>query len=113
MNKINFVINFFINCCILAKELFSYNEERSIKLLKYEQDEKILRRRCFLIEKIKDSQTFGIIIGTLGVKNYLEAIDRIKKLISLHKKKYYIISVGKPTVAKLANFPEVLYFLTI
>ena len=73
----------------------------------YETDEKILRRRYFLIEKIKDSNTVGIVIGTLGVKNYLQAIERLKKLIALQNKKYYLVSVGKPTVAKLANFPEV------
>lgn len=77
----------------------------------FEDASKIIKRRHFIIEKIKDSETIGIIIGTLGVKNYLQILDRIKSLISQSGKKYYLISVGKPTVAKLANFPEVLFNL--
>lgn len=92
---------------ISAKQLYYFKEEGP-SLVNYEQDEKVLRRRYFLIEKIKDSSTVGIVIGTLGVKNYLKAIERLKKLFLLHQKKYYMISVGKPTVAKLANFPEVI-----
>lgn len=75
---------------------------------KYEQDSKVLKRRYFLTEKIKDSATIGIVISTLAVKNYLKIIERLKTLIKVHEKKYYIISVGKPNVAKLANFPEVI-----
>ncbi|GJQ85950.1 hypothetical protein Trydic_g21798 [Trypoxylus dichotomus] len=43
----------------------------------------------------------------------MKAIDRIKKLLTLNRKKYYIISVGKPTVAKLANFPEMDMYILI
>lgn len=76
--------------------------------MKYSLETQILKKRNFLIEKIKDSKTIGIIIGTLSVKNYIKVIERMKKLIELSSKKYYLISVGKPTVAKLANFPEVI-----
>lgn len=91
-------------------DLFWYNPlESKPTLLKYEMNSKVLKRRYYLIEKIKDSTTVGIVVGTLAVQNYMQLIQRIKELLQLHKKKYYIISVGKPTVAKLANFPEVLY----
>lgn len=40
-------------------------------------------------------------------------IERIKKLLTLSNKKYYLISVGKPTVAKLANFPEMDVYVII
>ncbi|RZC34690.1 diphthamide biosynthesis protein 2 [Asbolus verrucosus] len=95
------------------ENLYYYRPEQAPSLINYEQDEKVLRRRYFLIEKIKDSNTIGIVIGTLAVKNYLEAIERIKKLIRLHKKKYYVVSVGKPTVAKLANFPEIDIYVMV
>jgi len=55
----------------------------------------------------------GIVIGTLGVKNYLKIIDRVKKIIEKRGKKYYLISVGKPTVAKLANFAEIDIYVMI
>nr|CAH7755858.1 unnamed protein product [Callosobruchus chinensis] len=82
-------------------------------LEEYVMDTIVLKKRNYLMEKIRDSRTIGIVIGTLGVKNYLNLIDRMKKLISASRKKYYIISVGKPTVAKLANFPELDVYLMI
>lgn len=88
---------------VLAKEIYYYDD----KLERYNIETQVLKKRNYLIEKIKDSKTIGIIIGTLSIKNYTQVIERMKKLIELNNKKYYLISVGKPTVAKLANFPEV------
>lgn len=92
----------------LAHTFFICDPKTAYSIEEASCDSKILKRRYFLSEKIKDSTTIGIIIGTLAVQNYLKVLDRIKTLIKLHSKKYYIISVGKPTVAKLANFPEVI-----
>lgn len=99
-----------LKATLACDELFVY-ENNEIK--RYEIDTRILKRRYFLSEKIKDSKTIGIVIGTLAVKNYLKVVERMKTLLTAHKKKYYIISVGKLTVAKLANFPEVLLLLTL
>ncbi|KAF5281697.1 hypothetical protein FQA39_LY17718 [Lamprigera yunnana] len=93
-------------------EVFYYNPITNM-LTHYEQDTVVLKRRYFLIEKIKDSSTFGIIIGTVAVRNYLNVIERMKKLIRAHGKKYYVISVGKPTIAKLANFAEIEMYIVI
>lgn len=68
---------------------------------------KTLRRRLYLVEKVKDAKTIGIIVGTLSVKKYLDAIERVKQLANYRGKRCYIFSVGKPNPAKLANFPEV------
>lgn len=91
-------------------------------------------RQLHLIEKVKDARAIGILVGTLGIKNYLDAIDRIKyltkargKLTHFFKifffmliknyiiagKKSYILAVGKPNVAKLANFPEIDIFVSV
>lgn len=100
----------------VATEIYFYDDE---KLGKYNIEKQVLKKRNYLIERIKDSKTIGVIIGTLSIKNYTKVIERMKKLIKLNNKKYYLISVGKPTVAKLANFPEVnkfilfLYFHTL
>ncbi|XP_017781332.1 PREDICTED: diphthamide biosynthesis protein 2 [Nicrophorus vespilloides] len=92
------------------KQLYYYYNGN---LSSYDADLKILKRRYFLIEKIKDSETVGIIVGTLAIKNYLKIIERMKKLLKLNGKKFYMISVGKPTVAKLANFPEMHVYILI
>lgn len=89
--------------------LFVYNPQSENKEIKqFEMDSRIIKRRYFLSEKIKDSKTIGIAIGTLAVKNYLKVVERMKQLLAAHKKKYYVISVGRLTVAKFANFPEVI-----
>ncbi|CAH1155502.1 unnamed protein product [Phaedon cochleariae] len=88
-----------------------YYDGNSLKM--YDAHSRVLMKRNFLTEKIKDSQTIGIVIGTLGVQNYLEVIERLKNLITLSGKKYYLISVGKPTVAKLANFPELDVYVMV
>lgn len=102
-NFMEFILNF-----VVAKTIYYY-ECNTNELKLYEEDGKLIKRRYFLIEKIKDSKTIGIVIGTIGVANYLEIIDRMKKLINRCGKKYYLISVGKPTVAKLANLGDVIH----
>jgi len=66
---------------------------------------KTLRRRLYLIEKVKDAKTLGILVGTLSVNSYLNAIQRIKNLAAFRGKRSYIFSVGKPNPAKLALSP--------
>ncbi|KAJ8921166.1 hypothetical protein NQ315_013638 [Exocentrus adspersus] len=92
-------------------ERLYYFDDESIKI--FETEKRVLKRRSYLIEKIRDSKTIGIIIGTLCVQNYLKIIERLKCLIKLRGKKYYLISVGKPTVAKLANFQEVEIYVMV
>lgn len=95
-------------------KLYYYDpEEKDIFIKDYRENSLILKRRRYLMEKIKESEVFAIIIATVVIENYMTAIDRIKKLLTLNGKKYYVISVGKPTVAKLANFPEMDMYILI
>lgn len=95
-----------LKATLACDELYAY-DPNTCQIKTFEIDSKIVKRRYFLAEKIKDSKSVGIVVGTLAIKNYLKVVERMKKLLTAHKKKYYIISVGKLTVAKLANFPEV------
>ncbi|XP_043274623.1 2-(3-amino-3-carboxypropyl)histidine synthase subunit 2 [Venturia canescens] len=72
-----------------------------------------LKRRRYLVEKLKDARTVGIVVATLGIKNYLESLNSIKRVLKEKNKKSYIFSVGKLNPAKLANFPEVDAFVVI
>ncbi|CAG2069577.1 unnamed protein product [Timema podura] len=67
---------------------------------------RFLMRRLYLVERVKDARILGIVVGTLGVSDYLGAVERVKQLAARRGKKCYIFAVGKPNVAKLANFPE-------
>lgn len=66
-----------------------------------------LKRRRFLIEKLRDARVVGIVVATLGIQEYLTAINTVKRILKQKNKKSYLLSVGKINPAKLANFPEV------
>jgi diphthamide biosynthesis protein 2 len=70
-------------------------------------------QRYYLVQKAKDADVIGIVAGTLGVAQYLEAIDYIKKMIRNAGKKFYMFVVGKLNVAKLANFQEIDIFVMV
>lgn len=65
------------------------------------------KRRRFLVEKCKDANVVGILVCKLAGDQTKGIISRMKDLCRANGKKSYIVSVGKPNVAKLANFPEV------
>ncbi|ONM11426.1 diphthamide synthesis DPH2 family protein [Zea mays] len=74
---------------------------------------KILRRRYYLVEKAKDANIIGILVGTLGVAGYLHIIEQMKDLIKAAGKKSYTLVMGRPNSAKLANFPECEVFIYV
>lgn len=59
------------------------------------------------MEKCKDANVIGILICKLSGEQTKDIISRMKQICKANGKKSYIVSVGKPNVAKLANFPEV------
>jgi len=66
-----------------------------------------LNQRYFIVEKIKDSKRIGILVGTMGMSGYQRIIKHLKRIIKLSGRRSYVIVVGKPNPAKLANFAEV------
>lgn len=70
-------------------------------------------RRYATVQKARDADVFGILVGTLGVASYLPLISHIRKLLARRRKKSYTISVGKLNPAKLANFLEVECFVLV
>ncbi|PIA34160.1 hypothetical protein AQUCO_03800022v1 [Aquilegia coerulea] len=82
-------------------------------LVKDPSQSKILKRRYFLVEKAKDSNIVGILVGTLGVAGYRHMIHQMKELITRAGKKAYTLVMGKPNPAKLANFPECDVFIYV
>lgn len=88
-------------------------------------------RRYAAVQKARDADVFGILVGTLGVgmywfissqlpciyepplASYLPLIGHIRRLLARKQKKTYTISVGKLNPAKLANFLEIECFVLI
>lgn len=98
----------------LGRDLYWYDPSGKKQLEQYSvQNNKFLMKRMHLVERIRDAKTLGIVVGTLGASDYLGAVDRLKELAKQRGKKLYIIAVGKPSVTKLANFPEIDIFVLI
>lgn len=67
----------------------------------------VLRRRYALVTSMNTVSTWGILINTLSVKNYLHVVDHVKKQIAAAGRKSYLFVVGKLNAAKMANFSEI------
>ncbi|KAH7339802.1 putative diphthamide synthesis protein-domain-containing protein [Rhizoctonia solani] len=74
---------------------------------------KLLMRRYAIIQKARDADVIGILVGTLGVASYLPLMAHLRQLLSKAQKKCYTISVGKLNPAKLANFMEIECFVLV
>jgi diphthamide biosynthesis protein 2 len=67
----------------------------------------LLRRRYALTLSLASARIIGILVATLSVANYADAISRLQKQIATAGKKSYTVIVGKVNAAKVANFAEV------
>jgi diphthamide biosynthesis enzyme Dph1/Dph2-like protein len=75
--------------------------------------ERLLRRRYYLVEKTRDAERVGILVGTLGTRDYPLMLARLRQTIRQAGKRCYTFLLGKPNVAKLANFPEIDVFVLV
>ncbi|KAJ3764206.1 putative diphthamide synthesis protein-domain-containing protein [Lentinula raphanica] len=96
-----------------ACDVFQYSPSfRSCHLVSGRTN-KLLMRRYATMQKGRDADVFGILVGTLGVASYLPLIKHIRSLLAASHKKSYTISVGKLNPAKLANFMEIECFVLV
>lgn len=72
-----------------------------------------LMKRYYAIERAKDANIVGILVGTLGVADYLTVIQQLKETIRRAGKKSYMFAMGKLNVPKLANFLEIDIFVLV
>jgi len=66
-----------------------------------------LMRRYKFVHVARSAGTIGILVNTLSLSNTKQLINTIKDKIKKAGKKHYIFVVGKPNVAKLANFESI------
>ncbi|CAI9587364.1 unnamed protein product [Staurois parvus] len=92
---------------------FSFNPETGEGRKEGLNVNRALMKRFYLIEKARDARVVGILVGTLGVSDYLSALAHLKDVIQRAGKKSYMLSMGKLNPAKLANFPEVDIFVLV
>ncbi|GAA5893300.1 hypothetical protein JCM6882_007998 [Rhodosporidiobolus microsporus] len=93
--------------------VWSFDPLTSLARLESSKTNRMLMRRYAAVEKAKDADVVGILVGTLGVAAYLPLITHLRSLIAAHRKKSYTVAVGKLNPAKLANFIEVECFVLV
>jgi diphthamide biosynthesis protein 2 len=91
---------------------------------------RLLMRRYAAVQKARDAEVVGLLVGTLGVQSYLPLLAHLRQLLTGRRpgeskttlssrsrknagRKVYTISVGKLNPAKLANFQEVDVFVLL
>ncbi|KAG0698784.1 putative diphthamide synthesis protein-domain-containing protein [Suillus ampliporus] len=94
-------------------EAYGYDPSTRSAHVESHRTNKLLMRRFAMVQRARDADVFGILIGTLGVTSYLPLIVHVRKLLARAQKKSYTISVGKLNPAKLANFMEIECFILI
>ncbi|KIY44642.1 diphthamide biosynthesis protein [Fistulina hepatica ATCC 64428] len=93
--------------------VIAYDPESRIARLESAQTNRLLMRRYATVQKARDADVIGILVGTLGVASYLPLIKHLRGLISRARKKSYTLSVGKLNPTKLANFMEIECFVLV
>ncbi|XP_075615713.1 2-(3-amino-3-carboxypropyl)histidine synthase subunit 2 isoform X1 [Balearica regulorum gibbericeps] len=97
------------NCCPFS----SFNPATGCGRRETLNINRALMRRLYLVERTRDAQVVGILVGTLGVAGYLAVLQHLRKLLHRAGKRSYTLAVGKPNPAKLANFLEVDIFVLV
>lgn len=86
------------------------NEEITLDEVVFARTNRELMKRYYLIEKARDSKIFGILVGTMSVAKYREAIRHVEGVLKKASRRYYSFLIGKLNCPKLNNFMEVVYF---
>ncbi|KIJ62516.1 hypothetical protein HYDPIDRAFT_114653, partial [Hydnomerulius pinastri MD-312] len=94
-----------------SSEVHSYNPTTNTVRLESGRTNRLLMRRFAAVQRARDADVFGILVGTLGVASYLPLISHLRKILAKAQKKSYTISVGKLNPAKLGNFMEIECFV--
>ncbi|SMN18718.1 similar to Saccharomyces cerevisiae YKL191W DPH2 Protein required [Maudiozyma saulgeensis] len=66
-----------------------------------------LMKRYKYMHVARTAGCIGVLVNTLSLRNTKETINKLTQLIKQNGKKHYLFVVGKPNVAKLANFDPV------
>ena len=116
-----------------CSQVYSYDPRTRMARLESGRTNKLLMRRYAVVQRARDADVIGILVGTLGVgqfsafsvspcptlthlprsANYLPLISHLRDIIKRAHKKSYTLSVGKINPAKLGNFLEVECFVLV
>lgn len=99
----------FFSCCIASDTSYGDGSGHVERV----DMSRLLARRFAIVDKVRDAERVGIIAGTLGVSGNLAIIERCKRVVERAGRRWYMVMVGKPSAAKLGNFPEMDVFVLV
>ncbi|KAJ2779464.1 Diphthamide biosynthesis protein 2 [Coemansia interrupta] len=92
---------------------FSYNPQTRAWRSETQQTNRHLGRRYYAVQRARDADVIGLVVGTLAAARYLGVVQRLKEMLRAAEKKLYVFVVGKLSMAKLANFAEIQCFVLV
>ncbi|SBS87317.1 diphthamide biosynthesis protein 2, putative (DPH2) [Plasmodium ovale curtisi] len=109
--------NNFLNRSLLEHgyyyDVYIYNEENVFTKKENSHVDKLLLRRYNLIEKCKEINMFGIIIGNVNLKKNKEMKKLINYILRRNGKKCFTIVTNKLNSAKLENFYDIEMYILL
>ena len=84
--------------------MYEHNDE--FKELSKDRVNNVFYKRFNLVEKAKESDVFGLIVGSLSIDGLNDILEDLKRTLRLSNKKFYTFLLGKITLEKLSNFVE-------
>ncbi len=91
---------------INTNKLFLIDSEFKLQEITSIMSNRIFYKRFNLIQKAKESEVFGILVGSLSIDGLNEIIEEVKLTLKAQNKKFYTFLLGKITPEKLSNFVE-------
>ena len=85
----------------------------SHSITKLGSEDRFLKKRYYLTQKVTDAAIVGILIANMWLRDYLQILSDIKSVLRKKGKEYYTISIGNIQPTKLANFLEVDIFVLL
>ncbi|KAI7831075.1 putative diphthamide synthesis protein-domain-containing protein [Kickxella alabastrina] len=96
-----------------AQCVFSYNAQTHCLREESATANRHLSRRYFAVQRAKDADVIGIVVGTVAATRYIAVLQQLKQMVKRAHKKLYVFVVGKMSMVKLANFAEIEAFVLV
>lgn len=62
-------------------------------------------QRLALIGELEKHEVFGLLVSNAGTEFCQKSVEKCKKLLEKHNKKYYVFMMNNLNEVKLGNFP--------
>jgi diphthamide biosynthesis enzyme Dph1/Dph2-like protein len=89
-----------------SNKIYLCDYEGKINELNSSKVNSIFYKRFNLIQKAKESEVFGILVGSLSVSGLNDILENLKSTLKSKNKKFYTLLLGKITLDKLSNFVD-------